>query len=77
MQCCCSHRFFSNLQLLHCIANFNVTKEEEITLEGFLALHEMTGADEEGGEEEVWQVLMTLGYNNQLQLITVSSYRSQ
>lgn len=49
-------------------ANFDVTDDEEITVKGFLQLHEMSAADEEGGEEEVWQVLKALGYNKQLQL---------
>ena len=32
----------------------------------------MTVCDEEGGEEEVWEVLSSLGYNRQLQLDQVS-----
>ena len=54
------------------IANFDVTNDEEITLKGFIALHEMTAADEEGGEEEIWQVMKALGYNKQLQLSQAS-----
>ena len=42
--------------------------KDEITLEGFLGLHVMTAEDEEGGEEELWEVLSTLGYSRQLQL---------
>lgn len=53
-------------------ANFDMTGDDEITLRGFLALHEMTAIDEEGGEEELWQVLQGLGYNRQLQLNQVS-----
>ena len=53
-------------------ANFDVTTEKEITLKGFLALHEMTASDE-GGEEELWQVVKALGYNGQLQLHQVTS----
>ena len=52
-------------------ANFDVTSDEEITLDGFLALHEMTAADEEDGEEELWQVMKALGYDRQLQLSQV------
>lgn len=37
-------------------------------LKGFVALHEMTAADADGGEEEVWQVIKALGYDKQLQL---------
>ena len=58
---------------VHIIGNFDVTEEEEITLKGFLALHEMSAADEEGGEEEVWQVLKALGYDRQLHLNQVCS----
>lgn len=52
-------------------ANFDVTSDKEITLAGFLALHEMTACDEDG-EEELWQVMKALGYNKQLQLSQVS-----
>lgn len=37
-------------------------------MKGFVALHEMTAADADGGEEEVWQVIKALGYDKQLQL---------
>ncbi len=37
-------------------------------MKGFLDLHVMTAEDEEGGEEEVWDVLSSLGYSRQLQL---------
>ena len=57
--------------------NFEMTGEgkDEITLEGFLALHVMTAEDEEGGEEELWEVLSTLGYSRQLQLDQVPRTR--
>ena len=56
------------------LGNFDVTSDEEITLDGFLQLHEMTAADEEGGEEELWQVLRALGYDKQLQLNQVCTF---
>ncbi len=48
--------------------NFELTADDELTLKGFLDLHVMTAKDEEGGEEEVSDVLSSLGYNKQLQL---------
>lgn len=57
------------------IANFDVTDEEEITLKGFLALHEMAAADEEGGEEELRQVVNGMGYDKQLHLNQVQHTR--
>lgn len=57
--------------LTHIVANFDVTDEEEITLKGFLALHEMAAADEEGGEEELRQVVGGMGYDKQLRLSQV------
>lgn len=45
-----------------------MTEEEEITLKGFLTLHEMAAADEEGGEEELRQVVSGMGYDKQLLL---------
>lgn len=48
--------------------NFELTPDDEVTLKGFLDLHVMTAEDEEGGEEEVSDVLSSLGYNKQLQL---------
>ncbi len=51
-----------------CLANFDVTDEEEITLKGFLTLHEMAAEDKEGGEEELWHVARGLGYDTRLQL---------
>ena len=50
-----------------------MTDEEEITLDGFLALHRMAAGDEEGGEEELWEVMRGLGYDRQLQLNQVHS----
>ena len=52
------------------IANFDVT-DEEITLKGFIGLHEMAAADEEGGEEELRQVISGMGYDKQLRLSQV------
>ncbi len=48
-----------------------MTREGEITLKGFLALHEMTATDEEGGGEELWEAMECLGYNKQLKLVQV------
>jgi hypothetical protein len=41
-------------------------------LKGFLSLHEMAAADEEGGEE-LGQVVRGMGYNKDLQLNQVST----
>lgn len=57
-----------------CLANFDVTDEEEITLKGFLTLHEMAAEDKEGGEEELWHVARGLGYDTRLQLNQVRRY---
>ena len=54
--------------------NFEVNEDEEVTLKGFLDLHAMTANDEEGGEDELWDVLQSMGYNKQLKLVMVISY---
>ena len=45
-----------------------MTEDNELTLKGFLDLHEMTANDKDGGECELWDILSTMGYNSQLQL---------
>ena len=49
-----------------------MNEDEEVTLKGFLDLHAMTANDEEGGEDELWDVLQSMGYNKQLKLVMVS-----
>ena len=56
------------------LENFELTADDELTLKGFMDLHVMTAADEEGGEGELWGILSSLGYSKQLALKTVSSY---
>ena len=49
-----------------------MTDDNELTLKGFLDLHEMTANDQDGGEGELWDILSTMGYNRQLQLDQVT-----
>ena len=44
-----------------------------VTLEGFLKLHEMALEDEDGGEEEIRETLTSMGYNEALLLVKVTS----
>lgn len=49
-----------------------MTDDNELTLKGFLDLHEMTANDQDGGEGELWDILSAMGYNKQLQLDQVT-----
>ena len=60
------------LQTLSFSENFEMEKGQ-ITLAGFLKLHEMALEDTEGGEEEIRDTLSSMGYNSALQLVKVNS----
>ena len=58
--------------IMFCIIdNFNHNDDGEITLQGFLDLHELTANDQDGGEPELWNILHSMGYNRRLQLTQV------
>jgi hypothetical protein len=48
--------------------NFEMTEDEEITLQGFYTLHQMTANDSEGGVEELCDILTAMGYDASLKL---------
>ena len=52
--------------------NFDHSEDRELTLKGFLDLHEITANDEEGGEAELWTIMEAMGYNRQLKLNKVT-----
>lgn len=43
-------------------------KDDEITLNGFLELNLMEAQDADGGPNELWVTLESMGYNNALEL---------
>ena len=64
LRCC-------NLSLFNA-ENFEMTEDEEITLQGFYTLHQMTANDSEGGVEELCDILTAMGYDASLKLRYVS-----
>lgn len=51
--------------------NFEHNDEGEVTLKGFLDLHEKVATDESGGERELWTIIEGMGYDRQLKLLKV------
>ena len=51
-----------------------MTPQEELTPDGFINLNLMEAKDPDGGEEELWVTLTSLGYSKKLQLVKVSVF---
>jgi Ca2+-binding EF-hand superfamily protein len=56
--------------------NFEINDNSELTVKGFISLHEYTaGNDHGGGEGEIWKSLKSVGYNHQLQLVKACPFQ--
>lgn len=44
-----------------------MTKEDELTLKGFLDFHTAI-ASKDNGDQQLWNILKVMGYNHQLQI---------
>ena len=56
--------------------NFEMNNKEEITPDGFLKLNLMEAQDPDGGTDELWVTIESMGYNKALELVKVSEVLS-
>ena len=56
--------------------NFEMNNKEEITPDGFLKLNLMEAQDPDGGTDELWVTLESMGYNKALELVKVYEAKS-
>eukprot|EP00794_Sanderia_malayensis_P007928 gene7928-8783_t len=54
--------------------NFEMNNKEEITPEGFLNLNMMEAIDTNGGTEELWVTIESMGYNKALELVNAFQF---
>jgi len=54
-----------------------VTPQEELTPNGFIELNLMEARDPQGGADELWVTLESMGYSRKLQLTMVLKWRFQ
>lgn len=54
--------------------NFEVTPQAELTPNGFINLNLMEARDPQGGPDELWVTLESMGYSRKLQLTMVCLY---
>ena len=52
--------------------NFEMNNKEEITPDGFLKLNLMEAQDPDGGTDELWVTIESMGYNKALELVKVN-----
>ncbi len=53
------------------LENFEMNNKEELTPDGFLNLNMMEAKDPDGGTEELWVSIESMGYNKGLELVKV------
>ena len=53
------------------VENFEVTPHDELTPNGFINLNLMEARDPQGGPDELWVTLETMGYSKKLLLTMV------
>ena len=55
--------------------NFEMNNKNEVTPDGFLNLNIMEAKDADGGVDELWVSIESMGYNQALELVKVGCFR--